>query len=97
MIKKVAQIIIADSVSKKDINILENYGPVTQLGIQAAPGTTFKINNGGEITVGNTGVYELDLEGGLGQIHELKFTEELILNNEYPKVFIDIVYESQEA
>ena len=45
--------------------VFENNFPILQLGIQAPPGTKFKINNGdGDwIIIGTTGIFELDLEG----------------------------------
>jgi hypothetical protein len=47
---------------------------VTQLGIQASPGTIFTLNNGTDIQIGKTGIYELDLEG-LTYLTNLVFTE----------------------
>ena len=43
--------------------VFESNFPILQLGIQAPPGTKFRINNGDDIIVGTTGIFELDLEG----------------------------------
>ncbi len=70
-------------------NILKDgYYPVTKLGIQAPEGTTFTINEGGEIAVGATQIYELDLTGLGGQIYSIVFKE----TNE-TSVIVDIIYE----
>lgn len=45
-------------------NIFRTLGNVTHLGIQAIPGTIFYLNSGiHPITVGSTGIYELNLQG----------------------------------
>ena len=45
-------------------SVFSNYFPITQLGIQALPGTKFYLNNSTTpIIIGSTGIYELDLEG----------------------------------
>ena len=46
---------------------------ITQLGIQTLPGTKFYLNDStNAIIVGNTGIYELDLEG-ISTINLIKF------------------------
>jgi hypothetical protein len=46
------------------------------LGIQAMPGTLFYLNNSKHaISVGTTGIYELNLEG-LGQIFSIQFNRD---------------------
>ena len=45
---------------------------VHAFGIQAPQGTKFKLNGGNdEIIIGATGIYELDLRGGLGIINKI--------------------------
>lgn len=68
-------------------------GEVTQLGIQAKPGTIFYINgSNNELMVGTTGIYELDLTG-LAAITQLKFKS---LNNN-DRVIVDIVYDTLDG
>lgn len=76
-------------------NILRNYGNVSHLGIQAPPGVEFYLNSStATITVGSTGIYELDL-GNLGTIRSIRFPKSS-LNNDDVKVYgiiVDVVYE----
>ena len=84
---KVGQILInSDNIDK---NILEGYAPVTKIGIQAAQGTQFYFNghNDNIITIGNIGVYQLDLTD-LGYISSLVFTKRISNNNP----IVDIIY-----
>lgn len=86
-----------------DINssgYFNKYFPISQLGIQALPGTKFYLNNNYEqahpIIIGNSGVYELNLEG-IGEINELKFDAasiRTIANTGH--LIIDIVYGEDE-
>lgn len=79
-------------------NIFKNYGIVSQLGIQAPVGMRFSLNGSQHpITIGETGIYELDLEN-VGRITSIQFNAEDI--SEYIKntkgnnpLLIDIVYE----
>ena len=68
--------------------------PVTQLGIQAIPGTKFSLNNAVEkIIIGSTGIYELDLEG-LSEITDLHFeasSVESINKNNNAYLIIDVI------
>jgi hypothetical protein len=52
--------------------IFNDYVPITQLGIQAPPGTIFYLNaptkSDNSIIMGNSGLYELNLEG-IGEIN----------------------------
>lgn len=79
-------------------NIFRDYGPVSQLGIQAPPGLKFYLNNSKySIMVGDTGIYELDLEG-IGRILSISFDRNDLRNfyggtNKADKLLIDIVYE----
>lgn len=57
-------------------NIFQKLGPVSQLGIQAPPGTRFFLNNSAfPIMVGETGIYELNLEG-IGRITAISFNKD---------------------
>lgn len=79
-------------------NIFRDYGPVSQLGIQAPPGLRFYLNDSTHpIMVGETGIYELDLEN-VGRITTIRFDKsdlETFYNPDYQadKLLIDIVYE----
>lgn len=72
------------------------YMPITQLGIQALPGTKFYLNNAtNPIIIGHTGIYELDLDG-LSEITSLSF-DSVSLNaidaNANSFLIVDIIYE----
>ena len=83
-------------------NLLSKYGPVSHLGIQGEAGIIFYLNNSADpISIGSTGIYELDLEN-IGYISALKFDMD-ILTEEYDnhldtnhKLIVDIVYEGAE-
>lgn len=83
-------------------NIFQDYGTITHLGIQAPPGTMFRLNNGESwITVGSTGIYELDLSG-LSYISDIKFDaaclQLLEKNNTTNRgILIDIIYDGIEV
>ena len=55
----------AKDLAEKENNVFSKYTPITQLGIQALPGTRFILNENieGPVIIGSTGIYELDLEG----------------------------------
>ena len=80
-------------------NLLAGYSLVSHLGIQGAPGTGFYLNNGGDlITIGSTGVYELDLTG-IGHLTSLYFNKSILVEkynnhiNPNHRLIVDIVYE----
>lgn len=85
-------------------NIFENYGVISKIGIQCRPGIHFYLNGSVyPIEIGETGIYELDLEG-YGQIASIRFAEssdtltgidEFGEGENYDKLLIDIVYEGQ--
>lgn len=76
------------------INIIAEYFPVIKLGIQAPAGTQFILNGGSSaITVGNYGIYELDLTNLGGLINSIVFKE----NDEINQVIVDIVYEGGDS
>ncbi len=80
-------------------SIFSGYLPIVQLGIQSLPGTKFYLNNSKEpVIIGNTGIYELDLQGKT-EITSLSFDGKSISaintnNNSY--LIIDIIYEKPE-
>lgn len=75
-------------------NIFNSYRPVTQMGIQGTPGIKFYINNSlNPIIMGDTGIYEVDLQG-LGTIDSIRFDRDsLALMDEYNPLLVDIIYE----
>lgn len=67
---------------------------IIQLNIQAFPGTAFHINNStNTIIVGNTGIYEINLEGFNSSINQLNF--EAPPNGGY--IIVDYIYEIKEG
>lgn len=71
--------------------------PAIQLGIQTLPGTRFYLNGNATrpILIGNTGIYELNLNN-LSQITSLSFDSDsldLIDGQENGKILIDMIYE----
>lgn len=71
---------------------------IIQLGIQALPGTKFFVNgNYNPVTVGSSGIYELDLNG-IAEITKLYFSGQSIQNlkNSSTNLIIDILYESED-
>lgn len=77
-------------------SVFAPYMPITQLGIQALPGTKFYLNNStNPIIIGYTGIYELDLEG-IAEIQSLQFEKksvEAINNINNASLIVDIIYE----
>ena len=71
---------------------LENRRPVVALGIQGPAGTVFSINNGDDIQIGQYGIYELDLSGGLGLIQTIKIVEPPT-----DTVIVDTIYDITEG
>lgn len=78
-------------------SVFQPYMPITQLGIQALPGTKFYLNNDKmPIIIGYTGIYELDLEG-IAEITAIQFENtsvDAIDNNENAYLIVDIIYET---
>lgn len=73
-----------------------SFTPITQLGIQGLPGMKFYLNNSHEgIIIGNTGIYELDLQGQ-AEVSALSFDANsinFIRNNPNAYLIVDIIYE----
>lgn len=86
-------------------NLFVNYDSVSHLGIQGVPNTLFCLNESGDenaISIGGTGIYEINLEG-IGYISSIRFLWDKLIKN-YPetdlndprKLIVDIVYEGDE-
>lgn len=87
-------------------NVLAKDGIVAvSLGIQAPANTIFQINDGDNIYIGATGIYELNLQQGLGTITSLtvlnakKMDEEGVVaeEDEDNTILIDILYEASNS
>ena len=88
----------AKNLVEKENNVFSKYTPITQLGIQALPGTRFILNENieGPVIIGSTGIYELDLEG-ISKINSLRLDPkslDLIADNPNAFLIIDVIYES---
>lgn len=61
-----------------DMSQLSQYTNITFIGIQGKPGLQFKINNdSGTITIGNTGILQIDLTNGdIPPISSISFNAE---------------------
>lgn len=86
------------SVQMRSGSAFSKYMPVKQLGIQTLPGTKFYLNGAIEpIIIGNTGIYELNVEN-LTEITSLNFDyTSLKLINESPStayIIVDMLYEA---
>lgn len=72
------------------------YYPITKLGIQSLPGTEFYLNNSDySISLGTTGIYEIDLTGK-AEITSIRFAPESlqrIRNISGASLIIDFAYE----
>lgn len=81
-------------------SVFSKYVPILQLGIQSLPGTKFYLNGSNNpVIIGNTGIYELDVQG-LTEINSLQFDAgslALITNNATAYLIVDIIYEDGEA
>lgn len=86
-------------------NLFINYNSVSHLGIQGAPDVLFCLNHSGDqdaISIGGTGIYELNLEG-IGIISGLRFIWDKLIEK-YPgtseddrkKLIIDFIYEGED-
>lgn len=79
-----------------------NCFPISQLGIQAIPGTRFYLNNsdmGDYIIVGQTGIFELDLSNQT-EITAIQFemnSMEAINANPNANLIVDIIYDNGEG
>lgn len=92
--------------SSRDVNftklrsgsIFSNTLPITQLGIQTIPGVKVFINNHtSPIVIGQTGIYELNVDG-LSHITDIKFdgnSLNLIDSSNNAYLIIDYIYEKE--
>ena len=82
-------------------NIFTNFGNIKQLGIQTMPGVKFRLNSTTSenwITVGVTGIYELDLED-LIDIVLIQFDEnsvDVVSESVTGYIIIDILYDKED-
>ena len=89
MSKKIYQFVYSNCAIPTG-NIIAQHTPVTQLGISAPAGFRFSFDGNEWITIGEYHIYELDLEGGLGQITALYLDSDF--DNSKSTVLVDIVY-----
>ena len=84
----------------KSGSLFSNYYPIVQLGIQTLPGVKFFLNKAVDpIMVGETGIYDLELDSAT-QITHLCFdgtSLNFINSNSDAYLIIDIIYESEGA
>ena len=78
-------------------SVFSQYTPMKQIGIQSMPGVKFYLNNSIEpITIGSTGIYELNVEN-MTEITALSFdTTSINMINQTPStsyIIVDILYE----
>lgn len=76
-------------------NIFAGYGSITQLGIQGRPGTTVFLNGQKfPIIIGETGIYEIDLQN-YGQISTIYFSYDSLstYTGGQDRLLIDIIHE----
>lgn len=80
-------------------SIFSQYMPVIQLGVQSLPGTKFYLNNSNDpIIIGNTGIYELDLNG-LSEVIAIAFDRtsiNAVTTSQNGYLIVDILYEDGE-
>ena len=82
-------------------NIFAGYGAITQMGVQARPGTTMYLNNSiYPIVIGETGIYEIDLQD-FGVITAIRFEGSSLTRfdeqGSTDRILIDIIYEGSGA
>ena len=83
-----------ESVPPAVTNITEK---IIALGIQGKPGTQFYINGysegNGILSIGKTGIYEIDLTNGFGLITSVDFVEATLpQENSGEKIIVDYLY-----
>lgn len=54
---------------------LAQYTNISHLGIQCRPGLSFKINNSGNFIIGNTGIFELELDNDMPTIFSIQYND----------------------
>ena len=82
-----------------DGTVFDKVYPISQLGIQALPGTKFYLNGDVKpLIIGVSGIYDLDIKNGF-RVTDLRFSEEslnLISNNPTSFLIVDILYGEEE-
>lgn len=85
-----------------DGSIFQDYNvfPITQLGIQALPGTEFYLNgNVHPIVIGASGIYDLDIKNG-ARVTKLQFAKESMdrinSSNSGGYLIVDILYGEED-
>ena len=81
-------------------NLFSQYRQISHLGIQGEPGVQFCINGSEDkyaIMIGNTGIYEIDLDG-VGYISSLRFLKKSLEDLDAKatgskRLIVDFVYE----
>lgn len=82
--------------------VFSNCFPVSQLGIQALPGTRVKLNKATDqdyLLIGSTGIFELDLDNQT-EITSIEFDYDSLKNIEKSNnavLIVDIIYDDGEA
>ena len=80
-------------------SVFKDYYPISQLGIQALPGTKFYLNGSVKpIIMGVSGIYDLDIKNG-ARVTELSFSDqslEDIGNNATNFLIVDILYGEED-
>lgn len=80
--------------------VFHNHIPIIQLGVQTLPGMKIYINNHmNPVVVGQTGIYELNVDG-ISHITDLKFDGATlnIINSEASNAYliVDYIYEKED-
>ena len=75
---------------------------IVALGIQGKPGTKFYLNGhstgNGILSIGKTGIYEIDLTNGFGLITSVDFVEDTLPTEESgEKIIVDYLYITNET
>ena len=93
-IRKVGQVYKTGNNAKAGFNLTTpNF---LQVGIQGVPGTIFSFNDGPDIIIGNTGIYEINFEGFGISVGKLTIKENTNYDdNDY--LIIDYIYEEEEG
>lgn len=64
---------------------------IKQIGIQTQPGVVLKINDNGNIVIGKTGIYEIDLSDTNAEISKIQYIKTSGVTVKF--IILDAVYE----